>query len=239
MIMKKSLLILSLLWVIALAWCNNIDVIRTKELMQTQEGRVELCNDRILKLIDSWATQFIGTEADWIRWNNYLYIINFLWSDWKYKEYSCLITNSWGYSIDLQEMIYNDQQTSFDNEDLNELSITHFPKSYTYFIWDLERQSVIYETWEFVYPEDYHHYQHTLIPELNWMVDAEIVDSNMDSVRDSNNKPLIETNRTVYLEDGSIIHVYYYNNPETLNFDNIKVFYWWDDNRFKVYKFYY
>ena len=236
--MKKSLLILSLLWVIALAWCNMIDTIRTKELVQTQEWRVELCYDRILKFIDSWASEFIGFENDWIKWDNFLYNINFLWSDWKYKEYSCLITNSWGYSIDLQEMIYNDQQTSFDNQDLIELAITHFPKSYTYYVWDVNHQSIEYETWEFVYPEDYHHYQNTLIPELNWMVDAEIVESNIHDAR-INGKPAIFTSRTVYLEDGSEIYVEYFNDPETLNFDSMMVFYWWDDNRFKVYKFYY
>jgi len=41
------------------------------------------------------------------------------------------------------------------------------------------------------------------------------------------------------LEDGSKIYISYYNDPETLNFDNIMVFYWEDSNRFKVYKFYY
>ena len=129
-------------------------------------------------------------------------------------------------------------KTGLTNEDLNELAITHFPNSYTYYIWDTEHQSITHETWEFVYPENYHHYQNTLIPELNWMVDAEIVESYKYDVR-IDDKPAICTERIVYLEDGSKIYISYYNDPETLNFDNIMVFYWEDSNRFKVYKFYY
>jgi len=226
--MKKISLLLVIISSIALAWCHNT----WKNVLNKEPIKWDLLSTEAAQICEKMGWEIV---YDWLK--NSTPMCYFLEAEWcsfaSIEEWDC--ERLFSKKIETSNFL----KTELTNQDLNELSITHFPKSYTYFIWDLERQSVIYETWEFVYPEDYHHYQHTLIPELNWMVDAEIVDSNMDSVRDSNNKPLIETNRTVYLEDGSIIHVYYYNNPETLNFDNIEVFYWGDDNRFKVYKFYY
>jgi len=211
----------------------------------------------LLEKIQDWTCEWLNQEEDFQEgwWERITLVTDICeesaWQidyiaywDWicRFNEYErCYLNDIADWECEYLQEIDTSKflKTSITSEqEFNEIAEAHFPKSYTYYIGDVRNQSAIYETWEFVYPEDHHHYHHMLIPELNWMVDAEIVDSNIDTAR-IDGKPAIFTNRIVYLEDGSKIHVEYFNDPETLNFDNMAVFYWGDDNRFKVYKFYY
>lgn len=225
--MKKISLFLVIISSIALAWCHN----PSKNVLNKEPIKWDLLSTEAAQICEEMGWDIV---YDWLK--NSTPMCYFLETEWcsfaSIEEWDC--ERLFSKKIETSNFL----KTGLTNQDLIELAITHFPKSYTYYVWDSRNQSAIYETWEFVYPEDYHHYQNMLIPELNWMVDAEVVEpyiynANIDG------KSAIVTSRIVYLEDGSKIHVDYFNDSETLNFDNLRVFYWEDDNRFKVYKFYY
>lgn len=212
----------------------------------------------LLEKIQDWTCEWLNPEEDISEWwweritlvtdicEESAWQIDYIENgDWicRFNEYErCYLNDIAAWECEYLKSeeidISNFLKTKLTNQDLIELAITHFPKSYTYYVWDSQNQSVTYETWEFVYPEDYHHYYHMLIPELNWMVDTDVVEPYIyDAWIDG--KPAVVTSRIVYLEDGSKIHVEYFNDAETLNFDSMMVFYWGDDNKFKVYKFQY
>ena len=94
-----TLLIGSLL----LTGCNKlnseIDEIRALELAKTKEWRIELCNNKILAEVDSWATNFVWEEVIYSEWDedsrhsdNFIY---FSWSNWENKVYGCGLVRYW------------------------------------------------------------------------------------------------------------------------------------------------
>ena len=102
--MKKIWLLTTLLiGSLLLTGCNKlnseIDEIRTLELAKTQEWRIELCNNKILAEVDSWATNFVWEEVIYSEWDedsrhsdNFIY---FSWSNWENKVYGCGLGRYW------------------------------------------------------------------------------------------------------------------------------------------------
>lgn len=86
-----------------LTGCNKlnseIDEIRALELAKTKEWRIELCNNKILAEVDSWATNFVWEEVIYSEWDedsrhsdNFIY---FSWSNWENKVYGCGLGRYW------------------------------------------------------------------------------------------------------------------------------------------------
>jgi len=102
--MKKIWLLTTLLvGGLLLTGCNKlnseIDEIRALELAKTKEWRIELCNNKILAEVDSWATNFVWEEVIYSEWDedsrhsdNFIY---FSWSNWEDKVYGCGLGQHW------------------------------------------------------------------------------------------------------------------------------------------------
>ena len=102
--MKKIWLLTTLLiGSLLLVWCDKlnseIDEMRALELAQTKEWRIELCNNKILAEVDSWATNFVWEEVIYSEWDedlrhsdNFIY---FSWSNWENKVYGCGLGRYW------------------------------------------------------------------------------------------------------------------------------------------------
>ena len=102
--MKKIWLLTTILicWLL-LTGCDKlnseIDEMRALELAQTKEWRIELCNNKILAEVDSWATNFVWEEIIYNEWDeedwhvdNFIY---FIWSNWEDKVYGCGLGRYW------------------------------------------------------------------------------------------------------------------------------------------------
>ncbi len=114
--MKKiGFLIILLFLGLLTTWCGNInskmDEIRILELSQTKQGRVELCNDKIISDIDSGAINLVWEELlfddQWDELSRISqYMVYFTANDWTEKIYTCTLTEHWK-SVELYEIDQN------------------------------------------------------------------------------------------------------------------------------------
>ena len=97
-------------------------------------------------------------------------------------------------------------KTSLTNEELEEVIDTHFPKGYTYSVYNTETEES--NQWEYTYPEDLSHT--LLLPIHATMASREIVSSWIED-------GMIYTDTKLILQDGTEVSVLYIVNPETLD----------------------
>ena len=99
------------------------------------------------------------------------------------------------------------QKTSLTNEELEEVIDTHFPKWFTYSVYNTETEAS--SEWEYTYPEDLDH--SLLLPIHATMASREIISSWIED-------GMIYTNSKVTLQDDTEVNILYIVNPETLDF---------------------
>ena len=186
--MKKIWLLTTLLiGSLLLTGCNKlnseIDEIRALELAKTKEWRIELCNNKILAEIDSWATNFVWEEIIYNEWDeedwhvdNFIY---FIWSNWEDKVYGCGLGQHWKFinlfPID-QEFLNSEEHQQLGElremltkEDIDELVVeeVNTPK----IIWD--NIPTIESFWIF------HNIEEWTIMLDNWEESITIMDKNL------------------------------------------------------------
>ena len=186
--MKKILLLTTLLvGGLLLTGCNKlnseIDEIRALELAKTKEWRIELCNNKILAEVDSWATNFVWEEVIYSEWDedsrhsdNFIY---FSWSNWEDKVYGCGLGQHWKFinlfPID-QEFLNSEEyqqlgelREMLTEEDIDELVVeeVNTPK----IIWD--NIPTIESFWIF------HNIEEWTIMLDNWEESITIMDKNL------------------------------------------------------------
>ena len=98
-----------------------------------------------------------------------------------------------------------DAKTSLTNEELEEVIDTHFPKWYTYSVYNTETEES--NAWEYTYPEDLSHT--LLLPIHATMATREVISSWIED-------GMIYTDTKVTLQDDTEVSVLYIVNPETL-----------------------
>ena len=186
--MKKIWLLTTLLiGSLLLTGCNKlnseINEIRALELAKTKEWRIELCNNKILAEIDSWATNFVWEEIIYNEWDeedwhvdNFIY---FIWSNWEDKVYGCGLGQHWKFinlfPID-QEFLNSEEYQQLEQlremlteEDIDELVVeeVNTPK----IIWD--NIPTIESFWIF------HNIEEWTIMLDNWEESITIMDKNL------------------------------------------------------------
>ena len=97
-------------------------------------------------------------------------------------------------------------KTSLTDEELEEVIDTHFPKGYTYSVYNTETEES--NQWEYTYPEDLSHT--LLIPIHATMASREVTSSWIED-------GMIYTLTKVTLQDDTEVSVLYIVNPETLD----------------------
>jgi len=97
--------------------------------------------------------------------------------------------------------------TSLTSQKLDKLAETHFPKWYTYTVYNTETEQS--NEWEYTYPEDISHT--LLLPIHATMADREVRSSGIED-------GMIYTDTKVTLQDDTEVNVLYIVNPETLDF---------------------
>ena len=176
--MKKIWLLTTLLiGSLLLTGCNKlnseINEIRALELAKTKEWRIELCNNKILAEIDSWATNFVWEEIIYNEWDeedwhvdNFIY---FIWSNWEDKVYGCGLGQHWKFinlfPID-QEFLNSEEYQQLEQlremlteEDIDELVVeevnTHkiiwdnIPTIESFWIFhNIEEWTIMLDNWE-------------------------------------------------------------------------------------------
>ncbi len=186
--MKKIWLLTTILiGSLLLTGCNKlnseIDEIRALELAKTKEWRIELCNNKILAEIDSWATNFVWEEVIYSEWDedsrhsdNFIY---FSWSNWENKVYGCGLGRYWKfinlYPVD-QDFLNSEEyqqlgelREMLTEEDIDELVVeeVNTPK----IIWD--NIPTIESFWIF------HNIEEWTIMLDNWEESITIMDKNL------------------------------------------------------------
>ena len=162
---------------------SEIDEIRALELAKTKEWRIELCNNKILAEVDSWATNFVWEEVIYSEWDedsrhsdNFIY---FIWSNWEDKVYGCGLGQHWKfiklYPVD-QEFLNSEEyqqlgelREMLTEEDIDELVVeeVNTPK----IIWD--NIPTIESFWIF------HNIEEWTIMLDNWEESITIMDKNL------------------------------------------------------------
>ena len=190
--MKKSLLLwLLLIGSITLVWCQKSEW--KPEVSESQYPVAQqVCVD------NGWE---VTVDEEWTP-------ICLLWDRWinladmeEYPEDE--IVEDENIDVELSEWA----KTSLTNEELDEITETHFPKGYTYSVYNLETEENVTE--EYTYPEDLDH--SLLIPEHATMANREVTSSWIED-------GMIYTLTKVTLQDGTEIEVLYINDPVTLDF---------------------
>lgn len=97
--------------------------------------------------------------------------------------------------------------TSLTEKKLDKLTETHFPKWYTYTVYNEDTEET--HTWEYTYPEDLDH--SLLLPIHATMASREVRSSGIED-------DMIYTDTKVTLQDDTEVDVLYIVNPETLDF---------------------
>ena len=107
----------------------------------------------------------------------------------------------------IDTVLPEDAKTSLTDAELEEVIDTHFPKWYTYSVYNEDTKESL--TWEYTYPEDLDH--SLLLPIHATMASREVIASGIED-------GMIYTLTKVTLQDDTEVEVLYINNPETLDF---------------------
>ena len=192
---KTTLWIVAILAVATLAGCNKTPVENPEQNSEIANPASVYCEENGGTLnLDEWLCMFEdGSYCE----------------EWSYYRGEC---EAW-------EIIYNTVEdenidvelsewakTSLTDEELEEVIDTHFPKWYTYSVYNTETEES--NVWEYTYPEDLSHT--LLLPIHATMANREVTSSWIED-------GMIYTLTKVTLQDGTEVSVLYIVNPETLD----------------------
>ena len=192
---KTTLWIVAILAVATLAGCNKTPVENPEQNAEIANPASVYCEENGGTLnLDEWLCMFEdGSYCE----------------EWSYYRGEC---EAW-------EIIYNTVEdenidvelsewakTSLTDEELEEVIDTHFPKWYTYSVYNTETEES--NVWEYTYPEDLSHT--LLLPIHATMANREVTSSWIED-------GMIYTLTKVTLQDGTEVSVLYIVNPETLD----------------------
>ena len=189
---KTTLWIVALLAVATLAGCNKTPVENPDENAEIANPASVYCEENGGTLtLEEWAWLCMFEDGSYCE-------------EWAYKNGECqpgdIIYNA------VEDTLPENAKTSLTDEELEEVIDTHFPKGYTYSVYNTETEES--NEWEYTYPEDLSHT--LLIPIHATMADREIIAS---SIEDG----MIYTDTKLILQDGTEVSVLYIVNPETLD----------------------
>lgn len=132
--------------------------------------------------------------------------------EWSYQRWECqpgdIFYNTIGEEDYVDTVLPEWAKTSLTSEEIDELAETHFPKGYTYSVFNMD-ENLIGDEGETTYPEDLSHT--LLIPEHATMASRTVISSGIED-------GMIYTDTEVTLQDGTIVKVLYIVDPVTLNF---------------------
>ena len=191
---KTTLWIVALLAVATLAGCNL-----NKTPVENPDENAEIANPASVYCEENDGTLTLEEWAWLCMFEDGSYC-----EEWAYYNGECqpgdIIYNA------VEDTLPEDAKTSLTDEELEEIIDTHFPKGYTYSVYNTETEES--NQWEYTYPEDLSHT--LLIPIHATMADREIIAS---SIEDG----MIYTLTKVTLQDDTELSVLYIVNPETLD----------------------
>ena len=191
---KTTLWIVALLAVATLAGCNL-----NKTPVENPDENAEIANPASVYCEENGGTLTLEEWAWLCMFEDGSYC-----EEWAYKNGECqpgdIIYNA------VEDTLPENAKTSLTDEELEEIIDTHFPKGYTYSVYNTETEES--NEWEYTYPEDLSHT--LLIPIHATMASREVTSSWIED-------GMIYTLTKVVLQDDTEVSVLYIVNPETLD----------------------
>ena len=191
---KTTLWIVALLAVATLAGCNL-----NKTPVENPDENAEIANPASVYCEENGGTLTLEEWAWLCMFEDGSYC-----EEWAYKNGECqpgdIIYNA------VEDTLPENAKTSLTDEELEEIIDTHFPKGYTYSVYNTETEES--NQWEYTYPEDLSHT--LLIPIHATMASREVTSSWIED-------GMIYTLTKVTLQDDTEVSVLYIVNPETLD----------------------
>ena len=163
----------------------------------------EIANPASVYCEDNWGTLQLEEWAWLCMFDDGSYC-----EEWSYYRGECEKWEIMYNTLDEDYFLPEWAKTSLTNEELDELTETHFPKWYSYSTFLMD-QNLIGDEWEYTYPEGLSHT--LLIPEHATMASREVISSGIED-------GMIYTLTKVTLQDDTVIDVLYIVNPVTLEF---------------------
>lgn len=192
---KTTLWIVALLAVATLAGCNL-----NKTPVENPDENAEIANPASVYCEENGGTLTLEEWAWLCMFEDGSYC-----EEWAYYNGECqpgdIIYNA------VEDTLPEDAKTSLTDEELEEIIDTHFPKGYTYSVYNTETEES--NEWEYTYPEDLSHT--LLLPIHATMASREVRSSWIED-------GMIYTDTKVILQDDTEVSVLYIVNPETLDF---------------------
>lgn len=190
---KTTLWIVALLAVATLAGCNL-----NKTPVENPDENAEIANPASVYCEENGGTLTLEEWAWLCMFEDGSYC-----EEWAYYNGECqpgdIIYNA------VEDTLPEDAKTSLTDEELEEVIDTHFPKGYTYSVYNTETEAS--SEWEYTYPEDLDH--SLLLPIHATMASREVLSSGIED-------GMIYTNTKVTLQDDTEVEILYIVNPETL-----------------------
>ena len=191
---KTTLWIVALLAVATLAGCNL-----NKTPVENPDENAEIANPASVYCEENGGTLTLEEWAWLCMFEDGSYC-----EEWAYKNGECqpgdIIYNA------VEDTLPENAKTSLTDEELEEIIDTHFPKGYTYSVYNTETEES--NEGEYTYPEDLSHT--LLIPIHATMASREVTSSWIED-------GMIYTLTKVTLQDDTEVSVLYIVNPETLD----------------------
>ena len=191
---KTTLWIVALLAVATLAGCNL-----NKTPVENPDENAEIANPASVYCEENGGTLTLEEWAWLCMFEDGSYC-----EEWAYKNGECqpgdIIYNA------VEDTLPENAKTSLTDEELEEIIDTHFPKGYTYSVYNTETEES--NEWEYTYPEDLSHT--LLLPIHATMASREVTSSWIED-------GMIYTLTKVVLQDDTEVSVLYIVNPETLD----------------------
>ena len=191
---KTTLWIVALLAVATLAGCNL-----NKTPVENPDENAEIANPASVYCEENGGTLTLEEWAWLCMFEDGSYC-----EEWAYYNGECqpgdIIYNA------VEDTLPEDAKTSLTDEELEEIIDTHFPKGYTYSVYNTETEES--NEGEYTYPEDLSHT--LLIPIHATMASREVTSSWIED-------GMIYTLTNVTLQDDTEVSVLYIVNPETLD----------------------
>jgi len=194
---KTTLWIVALLAVATLAGCNKTPV-------ENPDKNVEVANPASVYCEENGGT-LVLEEGAWLC----MFEDGSYCEEWAYQRWECQPGEIMYNTVEdenIDTVLPEWAKTSLTNEELEEVIDTHFPKGYTYSVYNTETEES--NQWEYTYPEDLSHT--LLIPIHATMASREVTSSWIED-------GMIYTLTKVVLQDDTEVSVLYIVNPETLD----------------------
>jgi len=194
------------LWLIALLAISGLTLTGCNKSVAPTEEIVGMANPAAVYCEDQWGTLLPQQDEEG---NQYALC---MFEDGSYCEERSYFRNECQqgeifYNVIEDRVLPEWAKTSLTNEELDELTETNFPTSYSYSTYNIETEES--NLWEYTYPEDISHT--LLLPIHATMANREIINSGIED-------GMIYTLTNVTLQDDTVVSVLYIVDPVTLNF---------------------